>query len=85
MAQELQLRWFVHTVNTKIAEKAAINLSQGDYINVCAGYVYKKSGFLGDWEKCYVMITREGLTASKDEKTKPDFQIEGVKEIWTRF
>jgi hypothetical protein len=84
MAQELQLHWLLHVVTTKAADTLPASPAD-DYINVCAGSIYKKSGFLGEWEKCFVMITREGLTAARDEKSKPDLQIAEAKEIWTRF
>jgi hypothetical protein len=50
MTQELQLHWLVHIIETKVAEMVPLSpTSNSEYINVCAGTIYKKSGFLGDW------------------------------------
>jgi hypothetical protein len=69
MTQELQLHWLVHTVTAKLAQSERIIPENNDYINVSAGYLYKKSSFLGEWEKCFVMITQDGLTVSAGEKS----------------
>ena len=76
MTQELQLHWFVHIVQTKLLETITLTPSFAiDYANVCAGTILKKSNILGEWEKCYVTISPEGLSGAADDSSKPDLQI----------
>lgn len=85
MSQELQLHWLVHVVETRVSSAVQVSFQSKDYINVCSGTIFRKVGLLGNWEKAHVIISQDGLTASKDQCSKPDLKISAAREIWTRF
>lgn len=85
MTQELQLQWFTHVIATRIQEEGKGTPQPAEYVNVCSGKILKKT-FMGYWEESFLMITQSGLTVSQEnDNSKVELDIEGVREIWTRF